>query len=114
MNKILARIAVDRLEQYDHCFLKPETVREITEPFGFEGELYKAKDCRSELKGLTLNGINPKTGKEFQEGEYAEGQDAHKVAIQICNHLKLNYPDFFGIGSQLRGCCEVIRKYLDK
>jgi hypothetical protein len=105
--------AINELEEFDHSFLKPETVSRLTEPFGFKGGLYRATDNRSVFKGLTLSGINPETGKEFQEGDKAWGQDAHKLAEQICEHLGLKWSEKFGIGSELRECCRVAREHIE-
>ena len=105
--------AIKELVKFDHSFLKPETAKRLTEPFGFKVRLYRARDNRSEFKGLTLTGINPETGKEFKEGETAQGQDAHQVAEQIAEHLKLEWSEMFGIGSELRECCRVVREHLE-
>ncbi|MEK6878760.1 MAG: hypothetical protein AABY22_04095 [Nanoarchaeota archaeon] len=102
--------AIKELRQHDHAFLKPETAKKIAEPFGFEPVMSKSYDTRYQFKGLTLWGINPITGKEFEEGDYAMGIEAHKLAMQICKHLKVEYQDMFGIGSQLRACCESLSK----
>lgn len=104
--------ALKYLSDCDHCFLKPEKAKEIGKAFRVKITTYKAKDERSQFKGLTLNGINPKTGKEYKEGDYAEGQDAHRVAMQICKGLGLEYEEMFGIGSQLRSCCGAIANYI--
>jgi len=98
--------------KYDHAFLKPEFVKKICKPFGLKPITYWAADNRSQFKGLTLVGINPKTKKEFKEGDKVKGQDAHRLACYIANNLKIDYQDCFGIGSQLRSACEAIIKSL--
>ena len=104
--------AINALAEHDHGFLSPEFASEICQHFGMSPKLRKMKDERSKFKGLTLFGKNPETGKEFQEGDYSLGIEAHLLAIQLCDHLKLKYREFFGIGSQLRGCIEVLKKEL--
>lgn len=104
--------AINALAEQDHGFLSPEFASEICQHFGISPKLRRMQDKRSEFKGLTLYGKNPETGKEFLEGDYSLGIEAHSLAIQLCNHLKLKYRDYFGIGSQLRGCIEVLRKEL--
>lgn len=84
----------------------------MSKPFGFTPVMSKHFDTRSEFKGLTLNGINPVTGKEFKEGDYAMGIEAHRLAMQLCRHLGLSFDDKFGIGSQLRVCCDSLEKSL--
>ncbi len=107
------RQAVAKLSKYDHAFLKPEMAIKICEPFGFTPRLQTQTDSRSEFKGLTLFGINPKTGKEFVEGDTCEGIAAHTLAMQICNHVKVQFQDCFGIGSQLSACCKALNSWLD-
>ena len=114
MKKFSKLEAVNALAEHDHGFLVPEFANAVCEPFGTEPRLLRMKDTRSHFKGLTLYGKNPETGREFKEGDYSSGIEAHKLAIQLCNHLDLRYPDFFGIGSQLRGCIDVLRKNLNE
>ena len=90
--------SIRELAGADHAFLGKETVRRITEPFGFMGHTYLAKANPQDFKGLTLW---DKDGNPLKE---AWGQDAHKVAMEICHHLEIKYEDYFGIGSQLRSC----------
>lgn len=95
--------AVRSLREYDHCFLSPEGVKEIGEPFGIFATT-RMKDNRSEFKGLTLNNA--------KEGDVAEGLPAHTLAEMICHKLGVEYPEMFGIGSQLRVCCDAAERYL--
>jgi hypothetical protein len=104
--------ALKYLSESDHCFLNAERTKEIGRAFGVKVSTYKAVDNRSEFKGLTLNGINPDTKLPYKEGDTREGQDAHRLAMQICKGLELDYQDMFGIGSQLRACCESIAEWL--
>ena len=105
--------AIKSLEEHDHAFLSPEYAKEVAKIFGMKPFLQKMRDNRSKFKGLTLSGVNPETGKEYQEGEYAEGIEAHSLACQIADHLKVEYAPMFGIGSQLRSACGAILKHLE-
>ena len=98
--------AVNDLANYDHCFLNPEGVKQIGKPFGVYKTVIR-EDTRSQFKGLNL-------GEGYKEGDSAEGLDAHILAELLCEKEGLEYPRFFGIGSQLRGCIEVLRKHLEK
>jgi len=96
--------AIMELYEYDHAFLTPQAVEHFTKPFGFKGSTYIAKANPQDFKGLTLeNGMKK-----------AEGQDAHKLALQIANHLGVEVPDMYGIGSQLRIACTKILEFLKK
>lgn len=99
--------AINELEKYDHCFLYPKGVEKLTEPFGFKGAVKLATDTRSQHKGLNL-------GKNFKEGDKAEGQDADIVACEIARHLGVEYASMFGRGSALRECCRAVREHLEK
>ena len=114
MKKYTQLESIKELVKADHVFLSPEGVRSYTEPFGFKGRLRSLPDTRSQFKGLTLNGINPKTGKEYVEGDTALGNDAHLVACEIADHLGIKYADMFGVGSQLRSACGAVQKHLEK
>ncbi|QGH73351.1 MAG: hypothetical protein [Siphoviridae sp. cttb18] len=103
--------AVSELRKHDHAFLTQEGAERIAEPFGFKPVMSKHYDTRSQFKGLTLWGKNPITGKEFKEGDYAMGIEAHKLAMQLCKHVGVEYQDMFGIGSQLRACCDALTDY---
>lgn len=98
--------ALKYLSEGDHAFLSEKRVKQIADAFGIKITTYLAKANPQDFKGLSL--WNDK-GEPISE---ARGQDAHKVALQICATLKLKYQDMFGIGSQLRSCCESIAKYL--
>jgi hypothetical protein len=92
---------VDELAGYDHCFISREGVLHFTKPFGFEGTTYVARNS-DDPKGLTLAaGLDE-----------LEGQDAAEVAREICRHLKVDFPPMYGRGSQLRICCELLRRHL--
>lgn len=92
------------LYEYDHCFISKEGVMKFTKPFGFVGHTYIATANPQDFKGLTLeNGM-----------KRAEGQDAHKLALQIAQHLGVDVPDMFGMGSQLRIACVKILEHLKK
>lgn len=99
--------ALAALSECDHGFLSKEGVEKFTEPFGFVGTTYLAKSNPHDFKGLSLHDAE---GNPLAE---MEGQDADKVAVQICRHLGINYQPMFGRGSQLRECCERIRRYLE-
>lgn len=111
MNKIEA---IKDLVKQDHIFLFTKRAEELTKPFGIKPKLREMKDTRSFFKGLTLHGKNPKTGKEYVEGDTAMGIDSHLLAGQIARHLKVEYDEHFGIGSQLREICGKILKFLEK
>ena len=96
--------AINNLAEYDHCFIGPDGVRELTAPFGFVGSTYLAQDTRNEMKGLTL-GDGSKT---------AEGQDAERVAMQICQRMNVQYARKYGRGSQLRECCNRMKEHLQR
>jgi len=106
--------AIRELKKCDHSFLKPETVKKFCKPFKLKPLTYLATDSRYHFKGLALYGINPKTGREFEEGDKTEGQDAHTLACYIADSLTLEYDKMFGIGSQLRSACKSIEKHLLK
>ena len=108
MNKLEA---ISNLRKHDHSFLTPEGAEKIAEPFGFKPVMSKHHDTRSQFKGLTLWGVNPITGKEFVEGDYAMGIEAHNLAMLICEHEKVEYQDMSGIGFQLRACCEALAEH---
>ena len=106
--------AIEELVKLDHSFLTERGAKEICKPFGIDPELYEAKDTRSQIKGLTLYGINPKTEKEFVEGDTSLGIDADVLAVQIAKHLEIDFENMFGRGSQLRSACEAIKEHLLK
>ena len=95
--------AIKELKKHDHCFLSPEGVEKIGEPFGVY-QIIEAKDNRSDFKGLTLN--------NKEEGDMAKGLSSHTLAKMICEKLGIDYPQQHGIGSQLRVCCEAVEKHL--
>jgi len=103
---------IRELVNHDHRFLSPSCAKAFCKPFGIKPNLYMATDTRSRFKGLTLSGINPKTKKEYQEGDEAPGVASHHLACQIASHLKVDYPEMFGVGSQLRSACGAIEKFL--
>lgn len=98
--------AVKELAEYDHCFLSPEGIKELGKPFGVY-QTVTATDNRSEFKGLNL-------GDNSKEGDTAEGLPAHSLAILICKKEGVEYPYMHGIGSQLRVCCDILIKHLNK
>lgn len=103
--------ALEILESADHCFFYEKEAKEIAKAFGLQlKNLSEQEDTRSQFKGLTLGGINPKTGKEFKEGDTVKGVDASLLAERICSHLKLECKGFFGRGSQLRECVGALKK----
>jgi len=96
--------AVKELEQYDHCLLTPQAVKEIGEPFGFYF-VREYVDNRSEFKGLNL-------GPKNKEGDKVMGLGAHELAVMLCQKEKVKYREMYGRGSQLRECCEALKKHL--
>ena len=95
--------AIKELRNYDHCLLSPEGVKELGAPFGIY-ETVTVKDNRSDFKGLTL--------RDAKEGETAEGLPAHELAKRICDKSGIAYIPQYGIGSQLRVCCDAMEKHL--
>jgi len=112
MKKLTQIEAIKELSTKDHAFLNLEGVKRYTEPFGFEGSVQKTQDTRSQLKGLTLSGINPETGKEFVEGDSSSGMDADIIAMEIAHHLGVEYAPMYGKGSQLRSACDAVKEHL--
>jgi hypothetical protein len=106
--------AIRSLYEHDHSFLKPKYATEVAHAFGISPNLYEAVDTRSEFKGLTFFGKNPKTGKPFKEGDKCLGIDADVLAEQIADHLKASYTPMFGRGSRLRECCRAVEELLLK
>ena len=104
MNKVSA---LNILEGSDHGFISKEGVDQIAKAFNVNIPTYLAKANPEDFKGLTLW---DKEGNSINE---MEGQDAHKVAISICQGLKIEYRSMFGIGSQLRACTEAISKKIN-
>lgn len=100
MKKTLAAIA--ELRQYDHAFISKEGAIALAKPFGLDPYTYTLKaDPPGTFKGLTLaNGQSE-----------AHGIDAQDLAMQICRHLKVDYPAQFGRGSQLRSCCDALEQW---
>jgi hypothetical protein len=114
-NKTMTKLqAIRKLYEHDHSFLKPEFANKIAHTFGISPNLYEAVDTRSEFKGLTLYGDNPKTGKPFKEGDKALGIDADVLAEQIADHCKAEHTPMFGRGSNLRECCSAVEELLLK
>ena len=103
MKKLLA--LVDELRDCDHAFLNEKGIEHFTKPFGFLGSAYRARDNRSEFKGLNL-------GEGFKEGDVALGQDASRTAKEICEHLGIKFSEMFGRGSQLRVCCDKLEEHI--
>lgn len=95
------------LYELDHAFLPKEQVLKFTRAFGFDGVTYLAKANPQDFKGLELHDAQGNSVNEM------EGQAAHIVALQIANSLKVDVPDMFGIGSQLRVACARILEHLN-
>jgi hypothetical protein len=95
--------AVHDLRNYDHAFLTAEGVAKFAKAFGLEGKIkpYREKANPSDPKGLMFhNGAS--------EGV---GMDAQILAMSICEHLGVKYPEMFGRGSQLRACCDALEQH---
>jgi hypothetical protein len=97
--------AVKLLSEYDHCFIAPEGVRKIVEPFDLPNPCYEATDTRSAFKGLTLN--------DAKEGDSASGCAAHILAMRLCELEGVEYRSMHGVGSQLRSCCSALISHLE-
>src|SRR3990167_3293674 len=97
--------AVIQLEQYDHCFLSPDGVRMIGEPFGYFGNSPTIIDSKA-FKGLSVE------GKE--DGDVVDGMDAAELAEKICKLEGVEYSPMYGRGSRLRVCCAALIRSLKK
>lgn len=93
---------VEDLRQYDHAFLTVEGAKYLSEPFGFTARTWLHHANPEDPKGLTFtNGA-----------KQAEGISANDLAMQICDHVGVEYPEMFGRGSQLRACCDALEAWL--
>lgn len=99
---------IRELYELDHAFLDKNGVARFTKPFGFMGTTYIAKANPQDFKGLTLW---DKNGNQVSE---LEGQDASRVAMEICQHLGVEFQEMFGRGSQLRMCCARLLEHLNE
>lgn len=106
--------AIKDLENYHHSLMMEEYCNAIGKVFGFKVKLKKCYDNRSAFKGLYLIGINPKTGKEFQGGDYTIGLGAAELSSQTRKHLNLGSSNMMGRGSWHRDNCDVIINSLSK
>ena len=106
MAKLTKLQAVQQLREYDHAFLTPEGAKEFAAPFGIVPGLHYEMVDHHNPKGLRI------PGKEH--GDRVEGIAAHQLAEQLCGAEGLPCPDFYGIGSQLRACCELLEQHLAK
>lgn len=96
--------AIMKLYEYDHAFLNGEGAMHFTKPFGIIPRLHTEEADPRNPKGLTLH----------NGARRAEGVAAHHLALQIAQHLGVDVPDMFGIGSQLRVACTKIIEHLKK
>ena len=108
MKKARQAKLIRELYELDHAFLSKEGVEHYTKPFGFTGSTYLAKANPQDFKGLTLYDDN---GDPIDE---LEGQDSARVAEEIADHLKVDYPPMHGRGSRLRVCCARILEHLNE
>ena len=104
MAKLTKLQAVQHLAELDHAFLTPEGAKELAAPFGIVPGLYYESVDHHNPKGLRI------PGKEH--GDRVEGIAAHRLAEELCKAEGLPTPDMYGIGSQLRACCERIKRHL--
>ena len=93
---------VNELRKYDHIFLNEKGVERFAKPFGLVARCYEHRATPNEPKGLTL-----KNGAES-----AVGLGAHELAMEICEHVGVEYEEKFGRGSQLRVCCDALEAWL--
>ena len=101
--------AIKELREHDHGFLKGDYAVKLAKSFGYTPSLVTLEaDEPGTFKGLTLYDDD---GNALPAGTKREGIEAHGLAEQICQHLKVPYQQFFGIGSQLRGCCDALEKH---
>ena len=100
--------AVEMLYQLDHAFIGKEGVEQLTKPFGFIGTTYLAKANPEDFKGLSLHDAEGNAVSEM------DGQDASKTAMEICQHLGIEFQEMYGRGSQLRVCAARILEHISK
>ena len=100
---------IQELREHDHGFLKGDYAVSLAEAFGFTPDLVTLEaDPPGTFKGLTLFDDD---GKPLPAGTKREGIEAHRLAEQICEHLHVEYPGMYGIGSQLQVCCDALEKH---
>lgn len=89
----------------DHSVWEPVKAVDIAIALGFPAAdvpIHEERDTRNEFKGLTLYGINPKTGEEFKEGDTTEIVDPLDFLSSMCSYFNIEYPVFIGRGFQHR------------
>lgn len=89
----------------DHGFLPKKIVDKIADAFGITISTYTARSNPEEFKGLSL------WDEEGNPVDFLEGQDADRVAEQVCSGLDIPYPAMHGRGSQLAVCVDALRKH---
>jgi hypothetical protein len=94
--------AIEGLREYDHAFLSEEGADTFSDAFGFKARTAVVEATPNEPKGLTL-----KNGAKS-----ARGIAADELAVQICEHVGVEYPEMFGRGSRLRACCDALEQFL--
>lgn len=100
--RVCLQTYVDELRGYDHAFLTVEGADYFSNPFGFKARTYVARANPTEPKGLTLD----------NGADSAEGIAADNLAMQICDHVGVEYHRGLGRGSQLRACCDALQRWL--
>ena len=98
--------ALEILTGADHGFFSAEGVKKIGDAFGVKLSTYLAKADPQDFKGLSLY---DKKGKPVDK---MVGQNAEIVAMELCNKIGLSYQEFYGKGSQLQHCCQVLDRWL--
>lgn len=93
---------VTQLRRYDHGFLTVEGANYFSAPFGFKARTYIEHVNPNDPKGLTL----------ADGAKSATGIAAHHLAMQICEHVGVEYPEMFGRGSQLHACCDALEEWM--
>ena len=93
---------VDDLRRYDHAFLTVEGAENFSKPFGFIARTSVVRANPEDPKGLTLD----------NGAKSARGVAAHLLAMQICDHVGVDYEEKFGRGSQLYACCNALEKWI--
>lgn len=100
--RICLQTYVDELRGYDHAFLTVEGADYFSKPFGFKARTYVARANPNDPKELTL----------ASGADSAEGIAADILAMQICDHVRVEYYRGLGRGSQLRVCCDALQRWL--
>jgi hypothetical protein len=98
--------AVKDLRECDHAFLNASGVNKYAKAFGLEGQIKPTRHYADPdaPKGLILK----------NNAKSAIGMDAAVLAETICTLLTVDYLTMWGRGSQLRACCDALKKHFSE